>query len=88
MQQHAGAVEHAGEGARRGARQPLRGGDDDGFTARAVRRRRAARPDARRAPRHDVRLDRLRAENGNEPRDARFVENAVDGRRPCLALRR
>jgi hypothetical protein len=34
-----------------------------------------------------VRLDRLGAKNGNEPRNARFVENAVDGRRPA-ALRR
>ncbi|HEV8022488.1 MAG TPA: hypothetical protein VGP41_14530 [Candidatus Lustribacter sp.] len=37
---------------------------------------------------HDVGFNFLRAENGNEPRDARFVKNAVDGRRPCLALRR
>jgi hypothetical protein len=37
---------------------------------------------------HDVRFDFVRAENGNEPRDARFVENAVDGRRPRRALRR
>ena len=35
----------------------------------------------------DVRLNGLGAENGNEPRDARFVENPVDSRRPA-ALRR
>jgi hypothetical protein len=33
--------------------------------------------------RNDVGFDRIRAENGNEPRDARFVEDAVDGRRPA-----
>ena len=36
---------------------------------------------------NDVRFDRLGAKNGNEPRNARFVENPVDGRRPA-ALRR
>jgi hypothetical protein len=35
---------------------------------------------------NDVRLDRLGAENGDEPRNARFAKNAVDGRRPA-ALR-
>jgi hypothetical protein len=35
----------------------------------------------------DVGFDRLGPKNGNEPRNARFVENPVDGRRPA-ALRR
>jgi hypothetical protein len=34
-----------------------------------------------------VGLHRSRAENGNEPRDARFVEYPVDGRGPA-AFRR
>jgi hypothetical protein len=37
--------------------------------------------------RNDVGLHRSRAENGNEPRDARFVEYPVDGRGPA-AFRR
>jgi hypothetical protein len=36
---------------------------------------------------HDVGFDLFRAENGNEPRDARFVEYAVDGRRPAVLRR-
>jgi len=83
VQQHAGSVQDAGETARRHARQPLRGSRDDGFSARAREQRRALLVEHR----DDVGLDRLRAENGNEPRYTRFVEDAVDGRRPA-ALRR
>jgi hypothetical protein len=35
----------------------------------------------------DPRLDRVDAQNRNEPRDARFVENPMDRRRP-VGLRR
>jgi hypothetical protein len=35
----------------------------------------------------DVFFDRCGAKNGNEPRDARFVEYAVDGRRPAVLRR-
>ena len=84
MQQHARAVEHAGEVARGVARQALRCCIHDGFAGRlAAKQRRTSLVEYG----NHVGLHRVGAENGNEPRDARFVENPVDGRRPA-ALRR
>ena len=36
---------------------------------------------------NDVGFDHLGPKNGNEPRNARFVENPVDGRRPAVLRR-
>jgi hypothetical protein len=86
VQEDAGAVEDAGQAASGVAREAFgRGGND-----RVIRRRIIAGQKCRALlveRRDDVRLDRIRAENGNEPRDARFVEDAVDGRGPA-GLRR
>jgi hypothetical protein len=38
--------------------------------------------------RNHVRLHGIRAENGNEPRNTRFVEDAVDGRGAAGVRRR
>jgi hypothetical protein len=86
VEDHTGSVEHAVERARRVAGQPLRGGGDDRFRSGFIV---AGQQRAALLVEHgnDVRFDRLRPENGNEPRDARFVEYAVDGRGPA-ALRR
>jgi hypothetical protein len=84
VQHDAGAVEDAGERACRVAGQALRGGSDDGFRSGVAGAERCARLVERG---DDMRLDRLGPENGNEPRDARFVEYAMDGRGPA-ALRR
>jgi hypothetical protein len=86
VQQHARAVEHAGERARRVARKALRCRGNhriagrSGLTGEKAGALLVERGD-------DVGFDRVRAENGNEPRDARFVEDAVD-RRWAVALRR
>jgi hypothetical protein len=86
VQQHARAVEYAGQTERGGAGEALRGRVDDPLArdiAVAGAKCRSLLVDRG----DDVLFDRLSAKNGNEPRNARFVENAVDGRRPA-ALRR
>jgi hypothetical protein len=86
VQQHARAVEDAGQSARGFTGEALRRRVDDAF-AREIT---VAGADCRTLlvdRGDDVRFDRLGAKNGNEPRNARFVENPVDGRRPA-ALRR
>ncbi len=86
MQEHARAVEHAGQAEGGLAREALRRRVDDRF-ARDVtvagEKGRALLVDRG----DDVCFDRSRAKNGNEPRNARFVENAVDGRRPAAVRR-
>ena len=87
MQQPARAVEHAGQAARGIARQPLGGRGNHRFPAGVVvagKKRRALLVENG----NDVSLHRTRAENGNEPRYSRFVEDAVDGRRPGALRRR
>jgi hypothetical protein len=86
VQQHARAVEDAGQAERDLAGEALRRRVDDALArdvTGAGAERRALLVDRG----NDLSLDRLGAKNGNEPRNARFVENPVDGRRPA-ALRR
>jgi hypothetical protein len=87
VQDHTGAVQNAGQRAGGVSRQTLRRGGDDrlaGGIAVTGEKRRALLVERR----NDVCLDRLRPENGNEPRNARFVEYAVDGRGPAAFRRR
>jgi hypothetical protein len=86
VQQDAGAVEDAGQAEGGFAGEALRCRVDDAFARKAAvagADRRALLVDRG----DDVCFDRLGAKNGNEPRNARFVENPVDGRRPA-AFRR
>ncbi len=84
MQQHPCAVEHADEVAGRVARQARCRVGHDRFAGRFTGQQCSA---ALVDHRDHVRLHGVRAENGNEPRNTRFVENAVDGRGPA-GLRR
>jgi hypothetical protein len=86
VQQHAGAVEDTGQAERGLAAEPLCRRVDDGI-ARGVGLARANGRALLVDRGDDVRFDRLGAKNGNEPRNARFVENPVDGRRPAAVRR-
>jgi hypothetical protein len=75
VQQDPAAVEHAGQTGSRRLGEPRQHVVDDGV--RFGRRGSAARERERVA---DLFLDGRRAEKDNEPRNARFVEDAMDRR--------
>jgi hypothetical protein len=86
VQQHARAVENAGQPQRGGAGETLCGGRDDPLSREAGVA--GAKGGALLVDRgDDMFFDRCGAKNGNEPRDARLVEYAVDGRRPAVLRR-
>jgi hypothetical protein len=86
VQQHARAVENGGQPERRGAGETVCGGGDN-LLARDVGIAGAKGGSLLVDRGDDVFFDRGDAKNGNEPRNARFVEDAVDGRRPAVLRR-